>query len=103
MWCGTPSATTRAARGILDAIIARQVQIQSSGSVPELPPLTVEIYVGGTLWMNDRCPGGVTVCRGERGQLAGAAEIPADTNIRVDVTTVGTTEPGKDMSVHIYG
>lgn len=64
--------------------------------------LTVEIYLDTTLWMTLVLPAGDTVVNATAGQINSAVIIEAGKNIRVDLTTVGTTTPGEDLAVSIY-
>jgi len=64
--------------------------------------LTAEIYLGTTLWMTLTIPAGSTTVMASQAQIDTAPVITAGTNVRVDLTAVGTTFPGGDLSVFIY-
>ncbi len=63
---------------------------------------TVEIFLDATLWMTLTIAAGNTFIAATDGQILGAATIGAGKNIRVDITAVGTTTPGEDLSLSIY-
>jgi len=71
-------------------------------TAPSGADLTVQLLVGTTEWMALTIPSGSTAIEATASQLASASQIPADTNIRLDLVTVGTTFPGADLSVAIY-
>jgi len=62
-------------------------------------PLTVEIRQGAALWLSVTIPAGQTVVATN---AAGAASLLAGENLSIDLTAVGTTFPGADLSVTIY-
>ena len=69
---------------------------------PTGAPVTIELYVGATRWLALTIPAGATRAEATPAQIADAAQIPAGANIRLDITSVGTTSPGVDLSVMIY-
>jgi len=68
-------------------------------SAPVGAGLAISIYAGTTLWTSFTIPAGSTsVMVGTNG----LTPIPANVNIRLAITAVGTTFPGSDLSVFIY-
>jgi hypothetical protein len=47
-------------------------------------------------------PNGSTSVVATAAQIDAAAPIPANTNVRLSITSVGTTYPGTDLSVFVY-
>ena len=66
--------------------------------------LTVSIYVGSASdpWMTLTISNGSTSVVATAAQIDAAATIPANTNVRLAITSVGTTYPGTDLSVFVY-
>lgn len=60
--------------------------------------LTVRIKSGTTDWATATLPAGLS----EVTATAPATVIAAGTNIRLDITAVGTTYPGADLTVTLY-
>jgi hypothetical protein len=71
-------------------------------SAPVGADLTFTIYAGATAWMALTIPAGSTSVVATDAQVSGAATIPANTNLRLAITAVGTTFPGSDLSLFIY-
>ena len=71
-------------------------------SAPVGADLTLTIYAGSTAWLS------LTIAAGTIGVVASpldvdaAGPLPANTNIRLAITGVGTTFPGADLSVFVY-
>jgi hypothetical protein len=63
---------------------------------------TFNINVGGTLWMTLTVPAGSTTAAATSAQLTASGALAAGENITLDVTAVGTTVPGADVSIFIY-
>ena len=64
--------------------------------------LTVALLVGVTPWLTLTIPDGSTSVEATTLQIDALAAIGAGANVRVDVTAVGTTYPGSDLTVSIY-
>jgi hypothetical protein len=64
--------------------------------------ITVALYVGGTLWLTLIILAGTTTVSASPSQIAGLTVIPAANNVRLDLTTVGTTSPGTDLTAQIF-
>jgi hypothetical protein len=64
--------------------------------------LTVNINVGGFLWLSLTIAAGDTTARATPAQIAAAGAIAANSNVTLDIVAVGTTVPGSDLSVMIY-
>jgi len=64
--------------------------------------LTCNINVGGTLWMTLTIPAGAESVASTAAQLTAAGAIAGGVNITFDITAVGTTVPGADLSIFIY-
>ena len=64
--------------------------------------LTLNIKLGGALWMALTVPAGNTTVVATTAQLAAAGQLTANTSITLDITAVGTTVPGSDLSVFLY-
>ena len=64
--------------------------------------LVAALYVGGALWMTLTIPSGSTATSATGSQITGAASIAAGANVRIDLTAVGTTSPGSDLTAQIY-
>ncbi len=64
-------------------------------TAPTGDDIDLEIYVNAVLWMSLTIPAGSTSVTANAGQIAGAAAIGANQNIRLDVTSVGTRVPGR--------
>jgi hypothetical protein len=64
--------------------------------------LTININVGGTLWMSLTVPAAAASVAATSAQLTTAGAIAGASNITLDITAVGTTVPGSDLSVFIY-
>ncbi|MBX9600420.1 MAG: hypothetical protein K2X35_05430 [Bryobacteraceae bacterium] len=64
--------------------------------------LSVKILLGTADWLTLTIAAGATSVTASATELASAPAIPANQNIRLDVTAVGTTFPGADLSVSIY-
>jgi hypothetical protein len=64
--------------------------------------LVVVLKLGATTWLTLTIADGDTFVEATSGEIAGASDLTADTNIRLDVTAAGTTFPGADLTVSIY-
>ena len=64
--------------------------------------ITVKINVGGTLWMSLTIAAGTTSVQATTAQLTTAGSINGSSPITLDITAVGTTVPGANLSVFIY-
>jgi hypothetical protein len=71
-------------------------------SAPVGADLVFTIYAGATAWLSVTIPAGSTSVAATQMQMDAAATIPANTNVRLAITAVGTTFPGSDLSVFIY-
>jgi hypothetical protein len=60
------------------------------------------INLGGALWMTLTVAAGNTTVQATAAQLAAAGPLTASANITLDITAVGTTVPGSDLSIFIY-
>jgi len=63
---------------------------------------TFNINVGGTLWMTLTVPAGSVSVAATSAQLSAAGAIAGGENITLDITAVGTTVPGADLSIFVY-
>lgn len=92
----------------LVARIALQATAQAkavTATVKQAPTgagITIKLLLGAADWMTLYISPGQTAVGATPGDLARAAPITAGSNIRLDLTGVGTTFPGADLSVHIY-
>src|ERR1035441_5394537 len=64
--------------------------------------LTLNINVGGALWLSLTIPAGSNSASATSSQISGAAQIAAGASITLDLTAVGTISPGSDLSVFLY-
>lgn len=64
--------------------------------------LTVQLYSGTSLWMTLTIADGATTVSATPEQLADSGGITANQNLTLNITSVGTTFPGSDLSVFIY-
>jgi hypothetical protein len=71
-------------------------------SAPVGADLLFTIYAGADAWMTLTIPAGSTSIAATAAQIDGAATIPANTNVRLAITSVGTTYPGSDLTVFVY-
>jgi hypothetical protein len=71
-------------------------------SAPVGADLVFTIYAGATAWLSLTIPAGSTSVAATQAQIDGAATIPANANVRLAITAVGTTFPGADLSVFVY-
>ncbi len=73
-------------------------------SAPLGSALTISIYIGAVTdpWMTLSIPAGSKSVAATAAQIDGAETIPANTNIRLAITAVGTVYPGADLSVFVY-
>ena len=71
-------------------------------SAPVGADLVFTIYAGATVWLSLTIPAGSTSVAATQAQIDGAATIPANANVRLAITAVGTTFPGADLSVFVY-
>ena len=71
-------------------------------SAPMGADLVFTIYAGTTAWTTLTIPAGTTSVVATAAQIDATTTIPANTNIRLAITAVGTTYPGSDLSVFVY-
>ncbi len=73
-------------------------------SAPVGSALVLSIYVGAASdpWMTLTIAAGQTSVAATAEQIDAAALIPANTNIRLAITSVGSLYPGADLSVFVY-
>jgi len=73
-------------------------------SAPLGAALVLSIYIGAEVdpWMTLTIPAGSKSAAATAEQIDGAETIPANTNIRLAITDVGTVYPGADLSVFVY-
>ena len=64
--------------------------------------VTCKINVGGTLWMTLTVPVGAVSVAATTAQLTAAGPLTGGASITLDITAVGTTVPGADLSIFIY-
>ncbi len=86
---------------ILDATTIRGVWVECK-QAPIGAGVTVQVRTGETPWMTLTIPDGATVTQPTATELAAAAEIPGGSSVRLDITAVGTTFPGADLSVSLF-
>jgi hypothetical protein len=72
------------------------------GAAPTGAGLTANINVGGTLWMTRTIAAGNLSAQATSAQLTAAGQIAGGASITLDITAVGTTIPGADLSVFVY-
>ena len=72
------------------------------GTAPTGAGLTVNINVGGALWMTLTIAAGNVSAQATSTQLMASGAIAGSASITLDITAVGTTVPGSDLSVFIY-
>ena len=71
-------------------------------SAPVGADLSFTIYAGSTAWLSLTIAAGSTSVVATQAQIAALAAIPANVNVRLAITAVGTTFPGSDLSVFVY-
>jgi len=73
-------------------------------SAPVGAVLTFSIYLGtaSTPWLTLTIAAGTTSVVATSDQIDNATPIPANTNVRLAITSVGTTYPGTDLTVFMY-
>jgi hypothetical protein len=64
--------------------------------------LVLSLYAGSTLWMTLTIADGAYSVTATDAQIQAATPLPANTNIRLSITAVGTTFPGADLTVFVY-
>jgi hypothetical protein len=87
------------------ALNAAQTAVAVSAYVKIAPtgaPIILNINVGGVLWMSLTIVAGSTFIAANVSQISSAIQIPINTPITLDITSVGTTIPGSDLSLFIY-
>jgi hypothetical protein len=72
------------------------------GTAPTGAGLTININVGGVLWMSLTIAAGNLSVQATSAQLTAAGALAGSAAITMDITAVGTTVPGADLSVFIY-
>jgi hypothetical protein len=60
------------------------------------------VYAGATAWLSLTIPAGSTSVAATSDQIDALTSIPANANVRLAITAVGTTFPGADLSVFVY-
>jgi len=92
----------------LAPIIALQLAVSPSRVVakvkvaPTGADIDVRIKEGSNIWLTLTIPAGQVSVEATQFQLDAAGEIPLDSIIQLDLTKVGTTVPGSDLSVLVY-
>ncbi len=71
-------------------------------TAPTGADLTLTIYGGSTAWLSLTIAAGTTSVVASPLDVDAAGPLPANTNIRLAITGVGTTFPGADLSVFVY-
>src|SRR5579885_2070728 len=71
-------------------------------SAPVGADLVFTIYAGVNAWMTLTISNGSTSVVATTAQVDAAATIPANTNVRLAIASVGTSYPGADLSVFVY-
>jgi hypothetical protein len=71
-------------------------------SAPVGADLVFTIYAGANAWMTLTIAAGTAAVVGTSDQIDNASAIPANTNVRLAITSVGTTYPGSDLTVFVY-
>jgi hypothetical protein len=64
--------------------------------------LTINISAGATLLMTLVMADGTSSISATTGQISAAAQVPANTDVTIDITGVGTTFPGSDLTVSLF-
>ncbi len=64
--------------------------------------LTVQFVVASVVVLTLVVPAGATSVLATSSQLSAMGSIPAVTNVEIDITTVGTTFPGSDLTANIF-
>lgn len=72
------------------------------GTAPTGAGLTLNVNVGGVLWMSLTIAAGDLSVQATTAQLTAAGAIAGGASITLDITAVGTTVPGADLSIFIY-
>ena len=72
------------------------------GTAPTGAGLTININVGGVLWMSLTIAAGTLSVQASTAQLTASGALAGGASITLDITAVGTTVPGADLSVFIY-
>jgi hypothetical protein len=72
------------------------------GTAPTGAGLTVNINVGGVLWMTLTIAAGNLSVQATSAQLTAAGAIAGSASVTLDITAVGTSVPGANLSVFIY-
>jgi len=72
------------------------------GTAPTGAGLTVNINVGGVLWMSLTIAAGNLSAQATSAQLTASGALAGSASVTLDITAVGTTVPGADLSVFIY-
>jgi hypothetical protein len=72
------------------------------GTAPTGAGLTININVGGVLWMSLTIAAGTLSVQASTAQLTASGALAGGAGITLDITAVGTTVPGADLSVFIY-
>jgi hypothetical protein len=64
--------------------------------------LTFRVNIGSDPWMTLTIPDGQTFVEASGAQLAAAPDLLAATRIKLDITAVGTSSPGTDLTVTLF-
>jgi hypothetical protein len=72
------------------------------GTAPTGAGLTININGGGVLWMSLTIAAGNLSVQATSAQLTASGALTGGGSITLDITAVGTTVPGADLSVFIY-
>jgi hypothetical protein len=87
-------------------VLAAEARARGVKAVVKTAPtgadLDIRLLIGATTWVDMTIPAGSTEVELTEVEIAALAEIPGDTNIRVDLIGVGTTFPGSGLAVFIY-
>jgi hypothetical protein len=77
------------------------VQLKAK-QAPTGAPLVCQIYAGTSPWMTLTLPDGAGSASATAAQIAAAPAIAAGAPVRLDISSVGTTFPGSDLSVMVF-
>jgi hypothetical protein len=82
---------------IAPAAVVARVKTPPTGAA-----LTIQIYSGSTLWLTLAIADGTNSIQATATQLTTAGPLPAAADVILNVTGVGTTVPGADLSVMVF-
>lgn len=87
-------------------VLAAEATARGVKAVAKVAPsgadLAIRILIGVTTWVDLTIADGTTEIALDTSAVEALAAIPADTNIRLDVMSVGTTFPAGDLAVFVY-